>query len=366
MKKILRIVIITVIISGLIGSLNEKVMIKSSPVFKCGIVKVGVFLSSYDDPYVVAVKKDLEKIQKENESKVQYEFFNGKRNPDIQNKDLDKLIYKKEVNLILLNLVDQGDTKNVIDKIKEHNIPVIFFGSIDREVIKSYNKAYWIGSDAIEGGVLQGEILIDLWKGNKENIDKNKDNILQYIMLKGLEQDVYAIERTKYSILTTNNAGIKTQELSTVDCKWDEEEAKNATKSLLLRFGKNIEMIIANNDSMAIGAIKALQEYGYNNGDESIKIPVVGFDGVAKARYLIESGVMAGTVIQDPYDSAKALYAVGMNVLHNEDILNDTGYKFGDKGISIILPHKGILTNSYKQKEISRNSQVLKKEFMVE
>ena len=62
---------------------------------------------------------------------------------------------------------------------------------------------------------------------NKEAIDKNNDNILQYIMLIGKSNNTAAIARTKYSILTINNAGIKTQELASKVCNWDQDVAKN-------------------------------------------------------------------------------------------------------------------------------------------
>ena len=51
---------------------------------------------------------------------------------------------------------------------------------------------------------------------------------------------------------------------------------------------------------MAIGAIEALQKYGYNKGDKSKYIPVVGIDGIPEAKDLINKGFMTGTVIQDP------------------------------------------------------------------
>ena len=55
-----------------------------------------------------------------------------------------------------------------------------------------------------------------------------------------------------------------------------------------------IEVIIANNDSMAIGAIQALQEYGYNKGDKTKIIPVVGVDAIPEAQDLIKKGIMTG------------------------------------------------------------------------
>ena len=111
---------------------------------------------------------------------------------------------------------------------------------------------------------------------------------MQYIMLRGERDNIEAIARTKYSVLTINNAGIKTQELALQVCNWNEEVAKNTTKALFLQFGNKIEVIISNNDAMAIGAIEALQEQGYNNGDKTRTIPVVGVDAIPEAQELIK------------------------------------------------------------------------------
>ena len=72
---------------------------------------------------------------------------------------------------------------------------------------------YYIGTDTKQAGIVQGRIFVEQWNINKENIDKNTDNILQYILLKGEADNPVADERTKYSLSTINNAGIKTEEL---------------------------------------------------------------------------------------------------------------------------------------------------------
>ena len=195
-----------------------------------------------------------------------------------------------------------------------------------------------------EGGVLQGEVLVKLWRNNKEKIDKNNDSIMQYVMITGPMNDVYAIERTKYSILTVNKEGIKTEELASFVSSWSMEEAEKAIKESLLKFGNKIEMIVVNNDSMALGVIKALNENGYNIGDERMTIPVIGFDGVQEAKELIKKGVMAGTVIQEICEFAKALHTVGMNTVNNKKPVDGTEYKTDATGISIFVPYQGIMT----------------------
>ena len=58
---------------------------------------------------------------------------------------------------------------------------------------------------------------------------------MQYVMLEGPSDDTEAIERTKYSVLTIENAGIKTQLLAIKICNWFEDLAYDAIKSLYLK-----------------------------------------------------------------------------------------------------------------------------------
>ena len=74
--------------------------------------------------------------------------------------------------------------------------------------------------------------------------------------------------------------------------------------------GNMIELVIANNDDMAIGAISALQAAGYNLGDGvSTKIPVFGVDATQVAQDAIAADTMTGTVKQDAKGMAAAICA---------------------------------------------------------
>jgi methyl-galactoside transport system substrate-binding protein len=162
---------------------------------------------------------------------------------------------------------------------------------------------------------------------------------MQYVMLQGERYNKVPIDRTKYSVLTIQEAGIKTEELALRVSDWNTEIARNATKALFLKYGDKIEVIIANDDSMAIGAIQALQEYGYNKGDKMKTIQVVGVDAVPSAKDIISKGFMLGSPYQDPKDMVEAIYTVGMNLVYNRNPLDGTQYKFDDTGVAIRIPY---------------------------
>ena len=192
----------------------------------------------------------------------------------------------------------------------------------------------------MQGGTLQGKMIVDAWKNHKQLIDKNQDDVLQYILLIGEKLNKTSIDRSAYSISTIQEADIKTEELASPILNWDTESAKNTVGALFFRYGNKIEAIISNDDSMAIGAVQALQKYGYNSGNNSQSIPVVGLDGVSEAKELVSKGIMLGTASQETADMANAIYTVGMNLVYDRNPVEGVPYKLDETGVAVFLPYQ--------------------------
>ncbi|EKQ58056.1 MULTISPECIES: galactose ABC transporter substrate-binding protein [unclassified Clostridium] len=345
MKTLRRIIVILEIViimfSTILMDNNIKVNAKTNQ-FRERPVSVDVVLYNFEDKFISLVRQSLEEIQKQNPGKVEFKFFDGKGNQAIQSEVIDNIIRNERVDFLLVNLVNTQATKEVIDMVKSKDIPVVFFNRepVAIDPIKAYKKSYYVGTNAKEAGSLQGEILINLWNNDRSFIDKNNDGILQYIMLQGERSSIEAQERTQYSILSLNKAGIKTEQLALNVSNWRRDMARDAINSLFLQYSTRIEAIIANNDEMAIGAIEALQSHGYNMGDKTKTIPVVGVDATEEAQELIKKGYMAGSVIQNPAEMAQAIYAIGLNLFQGNDPLYNTQYKSDETGVAIRLPYK--------------------------
>lgn len=306
-----------------------------------GVKEVGVFLYKFDDTYISTVRQNLEKIQKENPDKVNFTFYDGKGDQPTQNDSIDTIL-QKDVDLLMVNLNDTGAAQTVVDKIKAADKPVVFFNRepVDQTAIKSYDKACFVGTNAKDAGIIQGKMIADLWSSDTAKYDKNGDGVLQYVMLKGEPDNPEAVARTEYSVKTVEEAGIKTEQLEIQVCNWDQSLAQNATEAWLSKLGEKIEVVIANNDGMAQGAIAALQAQGYNNGDAEKFIPVYGVDATEAAQDLIKQGFMSGTVLQDAPAMAEALFATGLNLAEGKSAVDGTEYQFDDTGYAIRIPYQ--------------------------
>ncbi|MVX64075.1 substrate-binding domain-containing protein [Clostridium chromiireducens] len=340
-KNLIPIIILILLLIIFIGSTKNSIYTSAQNV-PGRTIRVVVLLSSFNDDYISIVQQNLEKIQDENKGTIDFIFFDGKGDQDIQNETMSS-IFETDFDLLLANLVDISSTNvdSLINRVKQKNIPVILFNiaPLSTESIKSYPKALVIATNAAQSGILQGKILVNDWNNNKASIDKNKDNILQYVMIKNKNNNTLTNARTQYSISALDEAGIKTREVAIVNSTGSKDSTKNDFEQIFLRYSNQIESIIANDDTMAIGAIEVLQKYGYNLGDPLKTIPVVGANAIPEAKDLIKRGIMLGTVVQDAPAMAEALYKIGVNLVNNNNPLANTNYTFNDTGVVIEMPY---------------------------
>ena len=113
---------------------------------------------------------------------------------------------------------------------------------------------------------------------------------------------------------------------------WSAQAATDYMTTILAEYSEAnnnmVELVIANNDNMAEGAIAALQAAGYNLGNDeegkptSTVIPVYGVDALDSAVEKIQNGQMTGTVKQDGEGMATTIMALVSNVDGDAALMN--------------------------------------------
>ncbi|MNE56517.1 D-galactose-binding periplasmic protein precursor [compost metagenome] len=186
-----------------------------------------------------------------------------------------------------------------------------------------------MGTDSKESGVIQGKLIEKHWKANP-NWDLNKDGQIQYVLLKGEPGHPDAEARTTYVTKTLNDDGIKTQALQMDTAMWDTAQAKDKMDAWISGPNANkIEVVIANNDAMAMGAVEALKAHNKSS------IPVFGVDALPEALAMVKSGAMAGTVLNDADNQAKATFELAKNLAAGKPAADGTQYKIENKVVRI-------------------------------
>lgn len=265
-------------------------------------VTIGCAIYKFDDTFMSSVRSAILTAAGK---KAKVDIVDSQNSQPTQNDKVDLFITKR-VNALAINPVDRTAAGVIIDKAKRADIPVVF---LNREPLpedmKKWNKVYYVGAKAEQSGVMAGQLVVDYWKSHPA-ADKNKDGMIQYVMLKGEPGHQDAELRTKYSVKTIEEAGLKVQKLAEDTAMWDRVKGQEKMAAFLAAHGDKIEVVLANNDDMALGAIEALKAAGYFKGDKFM--PVVGVDATAPALKALEEGTMLGTVLNDAKNQGKATF----------------------------------------------------------
>jgi methyl-galactoside transport system substrate-binding protein len=311
-------------------------------------LNVGLFYYTYSDTYTSDVRAALD--QTLSEAGITYQDYDANTSQFTQNEQIDTAI-SQGTNLLLVNMVSEGsaDAANeIIAKAKAADIPIIFFDrdlaqdGNEEEVLNNYDSSVFVGAETSKVGQLQGSMIGHYLLNNWDAVDRNGDGKISYAMFKGQEGNIDADSRTKYSVEAANAvlAGAGRPRLvyfdtTSNDCYqadisdgWSSEAAEGYMAQNLAQYNEAhnnmIELVICNNDSMAEGVISALNEAGYNLGDDGNTIPVFGVGATKEAKELIATGKMTGTIIQDAEDMAACLMQLVTNVGDGKEILDGT------------------------------------------
>ncbi len=294
--------------------------------------RIGVTIYKYDDNFMALMRKEISK-EAEQLKGIELLMNDSQNAQSIQNDQVDVLL-SKGVKALAINLVDPSAAPTIIGKAKPDSIPVVFFNKDPGEkAISSYDNAYYVGTDPKESGLIQGDLIAKQWKANPA-FDLNKDGKIQYVLLKGEPGHPDAEARTKYVIEQLTAQGIGTEQLFMDTGMWDAALAKDKTDAWLSSSRANeIEVIISNNDGMALGALEATKAHGK-------KLPIFGVDALPEALQLIKKGELAGTVLNDGVNQGKAVVQLSNNLAQGKPAAEGTNWKLENRVVRI--PYVGV------------------------
>ena len=297
-------------------------------------VKIGACIYRFNDAFMLRFRQAMQAESEKMGASI--EMADGQDDQNTQDAQVDEFI-AGGVNVLIVNPVDRMSSQSIIDKAKAANIPVVFINREPaEEMLRTYDKAYYVGAKAEESGTQAGELIAQYFKAHPE-ADKNKDGKLQFILLKGQNGHQDMILRSKYSVEAVKAAGIEPVELASAIANWDKLEAMKIMNGFIMSIGpENIEAVIANNDEMALGAVEALKAQDYNKGDPALYIPVVGVDANASALDAMDRGEMLGTVLNDAEGQGAAAVKLAVS-------LAKTGNAEGADGKYIWIPYQKVV-----------------------
>lgn len=275
---------------------------------------IGVAIFDYSNNYVTYIRNAINIIAGD---KADIQMVDAQNDQTKQTEQID-LLLSKGVDVLCVNAVDPKAAATIISKAKAANVPLVFFNRCpSKEDMNSYDKCWYVGTTPQDSGRMQAEMAMEAFKADPK-FDKNKDGILQYVILKGTLGHPDAEARTQAVQDTFKAAGFNAKVLDIQPGDFKTQTAKDLTDVWMGKFGDQIEMILSNNDAMLLGGIESAKAEGYFGGGKVMG--AIGINALPEVLPMIKDGTIIGSIMSDAYSEGFNIYTMATNVAAGKDV----------------------------------------------
>ncbi|MCF7953555.1 MAG: substrate-binding domain-containing protein [Spirochaetales bacterium] len=285
MKKILVIVSVLLLSTGLVFAQGQQ---------DDGTIVIGLSMSAHTQ--FLENVSDAAVNQAESLEGVEIIVTNANDDIDTQINDVESLI-TKQVDAIILNPLDKAGLGRSVDNIKEAGIPLVEVNTFTN------NDKYdvYVGSDEVEAGKIQGNWIA-------ENIGETGNVCVLYGVM-GHSGQIGRFEGLKLALLDKYDGW---ELLADMTGEWKRSEGLRISEDWLRSYGNEIDVIASQNDEMAIGAMQAVEESGFD-------IPVLGIDATPDAIKAVINDKLALTVFQNSFAQGTEAVNVAVGLVKGEE-----------------------------------------------
>ncbi|RFB91484.1 rhizopine-binding protein [Rhizobium leguminosarum bv. trifolii] len=269
---------------------------------------IGVSMQSFDNNFQTLLREGLQ-ARASKLTGVNLQIEDAQTDVSKQRSQVDNFI-ASGVDAIIMTLADTSAATGISEAARKAGIPLVYLNLEPENIDKLPEKQAYVGSKETDSGRLGAEAACDLLKKN------GKANDAQAYILMGDLAHQASRDRTS-SVKATLAAG---------DCKgvtiadeqtaaWTRTNAMDLTTNWLTA-GRPIDVIFANNDEMALGAIQALKASGVSMDD----VIVVGIDATQDALAAMAAGDLDVTVFQNAKQQAASAVDAAVALAHGNSV----------------------------------------------
>lgn len=233
---------------------------------------IAIVVSTLNNPFFVSMKDGAEAKAKE----LGYDLIvlDSQNDPSKELSNVEDLSVRG-VKAILINPTDSDAVSNAIRIANRAKIPVL---TLDRGASHGDVVSH-IASDNVAGGEMAGRYIMEK-VGEKAKV----------IQLEGIAGTSAARERGEGFMNAVKGSHMDL--LASQPADFDRTKGLNVMENLLAANG-DVQAVFAQNDEMALGALRAVQASGK-------KILIVGFDGTDDGIAAVKRGMLGATIAQQP------------------------------------------------------------------
>lgn len=262
-------------------------------------LKIGVSYYALSGEYNANLKSAMQSYFDEAglADKVELSVTDAGGDANTQNSQLENMI-AGGVNAIILIPGDATAQAVMVEEAHAQNIPVIELCT--KTEAEDYRTSF-VGSDDIVAGRMLMEYLGDLVDG--------KGDMIIFHGPTGVSAEINRHTGAQ-QMIKEKNWDIKV--VAEKVCNWSREEAMTAMENIITS-GMKFDIIFAENDEMAVGALSALKDSG-------LKYVIGGIDAIPDAVQAVADGDMDCTFFQDYITQAKTALDVAIKAASGEQV----------------------------------------------
>ncbi|MGF1700872.1 sugar ABC transporter substrate-binding protein [Photobacterium makurazakiensis] len=253
------------------------------------VKRIGVAIPNFDDTFLVTMKDSMEEYAKEYDD-VELIFVDAKEDTVKQLGQIQNFIIQ-QVDGIILVPVNTDATQPMTDNIQKAGIDLVY---LNRRPSYLPDGVSYVGSEELRFGEEQAKYAADNTEGGNIGIIMGMMTVEAAIMRTQGVEDFFK-DKPEYNIIR-KQTGL-----------WQRSQGMIVMENWI-NSGDPLDIIISNNDDMALGAIQALRAAG--KLDETI---VIGVDATPDGIMAIKNGALDATVFQDGAGQARGALDAAIN-----------------------------------------------------
>ena len=279
---------------------------------------------------------------------VSYETFDAGNSQSVQNRQIVEAI-DGGFDIFIINTVDRLAAGTIVERLCREDIPIIFFNRepLEEDIVGRHN-VFYVGAATDVQGTRQADIAVGHFFGTGL---KRAGDTVGLVILKGEHGHQDAEIRTASSLERLNEHGLYPEILAIESANWRRADARQIMSGIYARHGGQIDLILSNNDDMALGAIDFLLEESVFIQGEDVPFIIIGVDGTPVGLQAVYDGFIYGTVLNDIEQQTDAILTLADYIVHGRDM---GSFPFAITNGHFIYIYGDIVTRDIIYKHISQ------------
>lgn len=260
---------------------------------------IGALICDFSDQFQVYMLDGMKEAAAKYEGQnIEFQYLDAKYDANTQMSQMENLI-AQNADAIVVMPVDAKAAVPMVEQAVEAEIPVI---SVNRKLENQDVAVSYAGSDSVESGEILMQHMAELMggKGNIAVLEGQQGHEPQILRQQGIMN------------ILENYPDIKIVADQSAD--WYRDKAMAVAENWF-QSDLEIDAIVAHNDEMAIGALKAAEDAGIADN-----LLIAGIDATPEALEFVKEGKLAFTVFQDAKGQGRAAIDVAVKVVKGESV----------------------------------------------